>query len=134
MANRDFGIAAILAIVAIAMMFFSVCTSKAFAADKTDDEVQRTLVERTEGFCNAVLPNWFASDAGVDDPHVRSVITDCFMGHARLAVLGAKSNFPLSETNLSEVPATLLHEKADINLDIYRPLAGRILKTRSAVK
>jgi hypothetical protein len=129
MANRDFGLSVLLAITAIAMIFLTVLSDKSFAGETDDERVQKALVDRTESFCDAVLPNWFASKLGVEDKNVRSVITDCYMGHARLAVLGVKSKFPLSKTDLSEVPAALLHEKAGINLEIYRPLAGRVLQT-----
>ena len=134
MVIRQFGLSVFLAIVALTMIFMALSADRVFAGETRDDRVHKALVERTESFCKAVLPNWFASDTGIDDQIVRSVVTDCYMGHARLAVLGVKSKFPLSGTDLSEVPAAMLHEKTGINLDIYRPLAGRVLQTRKAEK
>ena len=129
MVNRQFGLSILLAMVALTMIFMTLSSDKAFAAENRDEGVRKALIERTEGFCSAVLPNWFASDTGFDNQIIRSVVTDCYMGHARLAVIGVKSKFPLSDTGLSEVPAALLHEKTGINLDMYRPLAGRVLQT-----
>jgi hypothetical protein len=127
--NRQFGLSILLATIALTMIIMTLSAGKAFAGETRDERVHKVLIERTEGFCSAVLPNWFASDTGLDNQIVRSVVTDCYMGHARLAVFGIKSKFPLSDTDISEVPAALLHEKTGINLDIYRPLAGRVLQT-----
>jgi hypothetical protein len=129
---RQFRFSVFLTIVALAVIFMVLSVDKTFADETQDDRVHKALVDRTESFCKAVLPNWFASETGIIDQNVRSVITDCYMGHARLAVLGVKSKFPLKDTDLSEVPAALLHQKTGINLDIYRPLAGRVLQTRMA--
>ena len=115
-------------------IFFVSLTHLSIAGETEDARVQKTLVERTENFCKAVLPNWFLSETGIKDENVRSIVTDCYMGHARLAVLGIKSAFPLADTVLSEVPAALLRDKTGINLDIYRPLAGRELQTRVVEK
>ena len=96
--------------------------------ENKDEIVQKALQKRTDGFCKAVLPAWFQSGTGVQDPKVRGLVADCYMGHARLAVLGVKTEVSLAETSLSEVPAALLKAKTGINLDIYRPLAGRTVR------
>ena len=102
--------------------------AKAAAEENKDEIVQKALQKRTDGFCKAVLPAWFRSGTGVQDPKVRGLVADCYMGHARLAVLGVKTKVSLAETSLSEVPAALLKAKTGINLDIYRPLAGRTVR------
>ncbi len=134
MFNRQTGSVVLGTIALLATTIFFSLTHHTIAGETGDSRVQKTLIERTENFCEAVLPNWFFSDTGIKDENVRSVVTDCYMGHARLAVLGIKSAFPLADTVLSEVPAALLHDKTGINLDIYRPLAGRELQTRVAEK
>ena len=101
------------------------------AADEVNDAiVHKALLKRTTNTCKAVLPAWFASEHGVQDLKVRGLVADCYMGHARLAILGVKTDVSLAETSLSEVPAVLLQQKTDINLDIHRPLAGRTLRAQ----
>ena len=134
MVIRYFKLRFFLAVFALSMTFTILAVDGAFADEKQDKLVHRTLVERTESFCEAVLPTWFVSEAGIDDVNVRSLVTDCYMGHARLAILGVKSSLSLDDMDLSEVPAALLHKKIGINLDIYRPLAGRVLQTKKAGK
>ena len=134
MLNRKCGPAVKGTFVTLVTIFFVSLTHHSIAGETEDARVQKTLVERTENFCKAVLPNWFLSETGIKDENVRSIVTDCYMGHARLAVLGIKSAFPLADTVLSEVPAALLRDKTGINLDIYRPLAGRELQTRVVEK
>ena len=112
--------------------FFLVLPSAFALADENNDAlVHKALLERTTNTCKAVLPAWFASEQGVQDPKVRGIVADCYMGHARLAILGVKTDVSLAETSLSEVPAVLLKLKTDINLDIHRPLAGRSLRVRA---
>ena len=134
MFNRQTGSVVLGTIALLATTIFFSLTHHTIAGETGDSRVQKTLIERTENFCEAVLPNWFLSETGIKDENVRSIVTDCYMGHARLAVLGIKSAFPLADTVLSEVPAALLRDKTGINLDIYRPLAGRELQTRVAEK
>ncbi len=87
-------------------------------------------MERTRTFCKAVLPAWFASERGIADPTVRTVVADCYMGHARLAILGVEDGFSLKGTALAEFPAALLHKQTGMSLNIYLPLAGRTLRIR----
>ena len=105
------------------------------AADENNDAVvHKVLLERTTNTCKEVLPAWFKSEEGIQDPKVRGLVADCYMGHARLAILGVKTNVSLAETGLSEIPAVLLQQKTGINLDIHRPLAGRTLRVRAEKK
>jgi hypothetical protein len=100
-------------------------------ADQSNDAiVHKVLLKRTTNTCKAVLPAWFKSEHGVQDPKVRGLVADCYMGHARLSILGVKTGVSLAETSLSEVPAALLKQKTGINLDIHRPLAGRTLRSQ----
>ena len=102
------------------------------AADEGNDAVvHKALLKRTTKTCKEVLPAWFASEHGVQDPKVRGLVADCYMGHARLAILGVKTDVSLAEASLSEVPAVLLQQKTGINLDIHRPLAGRTLRAQA---
>ena len=102
------------------------------AADEGNDAVvHKALLKRTTNTCKAVLPAWFASEQGVQDLKVRGLVADCYMGHARLAILGVKTDVSLAQTSLSEVPAALLQRKTGINLDIHRPLAGRTLRAKA---
>ena len=55
-------------------------------------------------------------------------MADCYLGHARLAILGVDNNMSLNKVGLSELPSALLAEEAGMNLDVYAPLAGRTLK------
>ena len=102
----------------------------AAADDGNDAVVHKALLNRTANICKAVLPAWLASEVGVQDTKVRGLVADCYMGHARLSILGVKTELSLSDTSLSEVPAVLLQHKTGINLDIHRPLAGRTLRAQ----
>ena len=106
----------------------------AYADESTDAVVHKVLLKRTTNTCKAVLQAWFASENGVQDPKVRGLVADCYMGHARLAILGVKTDVSLAEMSLSEVPAVLLQRKTGINLDIHRPLAGRTLRVQAEKK
>ena len=120
--------------VAMAAVFPVLPMDIAAAGENNDAVVHRVLLERTTNTCKEVLPAWFASEQGVQDPKVRGLVADCYMGHARLAILGVKTNVSLAETGLSEIPAVLLQQKTGINLDIHRPLAGRTLRVRAEKK
>lgn len=103
----------------------------AHAGEATDKAVQKAMTERMRTFCKAVLPAWITTKDGMRDAGFRSTVTDCYLGHARLAMFGVETNLSLADTSLSEVPAKLLSLKTGMNLDFYRPLAGRTLTTRS---
>lgn len=127
----------ILAAAVLVMTFLAMPFEPAFAESDRDTLVKKAMVERTNMFCKEVLPAWFAANAGVRDPEVRTLIADCYLGHARLALLGVKTKLSPAETTLREVPATLLQQETEMDLDIYRPLAGRVLRfkpTKSAEK
>ena len=96
---------------------------------KAEEALQRkihaTIEARTKSFCDKVRPSWFASRGGVDDPTVRAMVTDCYIGQARLGVMGGESM--LAGIALSEVPAALLANESGMKLDPFGPLAGRSL-------
>ena len=119
-----------LALIAISLTLIITFIQPVHAGNDRDEAVHKALLERTNGFCEDVLPAWFKSELGIDDPIVRSLVTDCYTGHARLSILGVQSDITLSETGISEVPAALLQAKTGLNLDIYKPLGGRSLQTR----
>ena len=125
---------AICLFVAMAAVFPVLPMDIAAAGENNDAVVHRVLLERTTNTCKEVLPAWFASEQGVQDPKVRGLVADCYMGHARLAILGVKTGVSLAETGLSEIPAVLIQQKTGINLDIHRPLAGRTLRVQAAKK
>jgi hypothetical protein len=117
-----------------ACVFLAFPMADAASEENKDAIVHKVLSDRTKNTCKSILPAWFASKTGVQDPQVRVLVTDCYMGHARLAILGVKTDFSLAETSLSEVPAVLLQKNVDIDLDIYRPLAGRTLRVQAKKK
>lgn len=104
--------------------------SAAVAEDGVDEAIHKVLRDRTSTFCRSVLPRWFASKRGIHEPGVRAIVVDCYLGRARLAVLGTNDDFALGDVALSELPARLLEAATGMNLDIYRPLAGRTLVNR----
>jgi hypothetical protein len=116
----------------LGLTILSLCITTATADEKTDRRVSKAMQERTSEFCKAVLPAWFGSKSGMRDQNVRALVADCYTGHARLGILGVKSDLSLDDTSLSEVPAALLSKKFGMNLDIYRPLAGRVLHVQQA--
>ena len=120
---------AFLMIVALILVFMAVSLTPAYAADKEDAAVRNALLERTSTFCKAVLPAWFKSENGVQDSNVRDLVTDCYMGQARLNILGVNTNFPLEEVALKEVPAILIKQETGMNLDIFQPLVGRTIRS-----
>lgn len=100
----------------------------ASAGEDRDQAVVEALTERTEAFCRAVLPAWFAAGQGIAAPEVRTHVADCYTGHARLALLGVESGLTLDGTELAEIPAVLIRMETGMDLDIYRPLAGRTIR------
>jgi hypothetical protein len=109
-------------------------SSAASAEGEADEAVYKVLRDRTATFCNAVLPAWFASKRGIHEPGFRAIVVDCYLGQARLAVLGTNSDIALEDTALPELPARLLGAATGMNLDIYRPLAGRTVINRMVPK
>ena len=134
MTNRSLIQKAMCLFVPMAAAFLVLPIAYAVAEENNDAVVHRVLLERTTNTCKEVLPAWFTSEQGVQDPKVRGLVADCYMGHARLAILGVKTNVSLAETGLSEIPAVLLQKKTGINLEIHRPLAGRTLRVQAEKK
>jgi hypothetical protein len=120
---------AFLILVALVLVLMSLSVNPAHAGEKEDEIVRKVLAKRTSTFCKAVLPSWLKSETGIQDPAVRDLVTDCYMGQARLKVLGVKTSFPLETVALIEVPAVLIQQETGINLDIAQPLAGRTIRT-----
>jgi hypothetical protein len=119
----------LLVFVALILVFMSLSFKPAHAEEKEGEVVRNALIERTNTFCKAVLPSWLKSETGIQDPTVRDLVTDCYMGQARLNILGVKTDFPLETVALKEVPAVLMQQETGINLDIFQPLAGRTIRT-----
>ena len=59
---------------------------------------------------------------------LRTLVADCYLGHARLAILGIYDKPFLKDIGLSELPSALLVRETGMSLDVYRPLAGRTIK------
>ena len=129
MVSDNFFRGAFLFLVALVLVLLSMSVNPAHAGEKEDEVVRKALAQRTATFCKAVLPAWLKSETGIQEPAVRDLVTDCYMGQARLKVLGVKTNFPLETAALSEVPAILIQQETGINLDIAQPLAGRTIRT-----
>ncbi len=118
----------------LGLTFALLAVTPASAGEDRDQVVRKALMERTETFCRAVLPAWFAAQRGMATPEVRTLVVDCFTGHARLALLGVESGLPLENAGLAELPAVLLRKEPGMDLDIYRPLAGRTIRVGPAEK
>jgi hypothetical protein len=131
MIHKSFIRGALTFLVAIALTFAALAMNPAMADEGRDKAVRKALVERTDTFCKAILPVWFASERGIATPELRTLLADCFLGQARLALLGVESGLALKDTGLAELPAVLLRMETGMNLDIYRPLAGRAIRVRS---
>jgi hypothetical protein len=100
------------------------------ADERTDADklVHKALKDRTHTFCRAVLPAWFKLTGQAKSSGFRSLVADCYLGHARLAVLGLSDSLSLKDVGLSELPSALLAKETGMSLDPYGPLAGRTLK------
>ena len=109
---------------ALTLSLAILASAPAMAAEDADKAVRKALESRTETCCGEVIPAWFASKDGMRDPMFRRLVADCYMGHARLSILGIKNGFPLEQTTLSELPAMLLAHESGMDLNIYHPLAG----------
>ena len=104
------------------------------AAEDSDNIVQKAIEDRTNAFCGSVLPLWFASKDGINDPEVRAAATDCYIGRSRLAVLKPGLPFIFKNAALVEVPATLLSLETGMKLDVYRALAGQSIHKLAAAR
>ncbi len=125
---------ALMFLVALALTMAALAMNPAMADEDRDKAVRKALVERTDTFCKAILPVWLTAERGMATPQVRTLVADCYTGHARLALLGVESGLALDDTGLAELPAVLLGKETGMNLDIYRPLAGRTIRVRSSEK
>ena len=127
MTYENFKRGALMFLVALALTFATLAMNTAMAGEDRDKAVRKALVERTDNFCKAILPVWLNSERGIATPEVRLLVTDCYTGHARLALLGVENGLALEDTALGELPAVLIQKETGMNLDIYRPLAGRTI-------
>ena len=119
-------------------ILFTVCTftfalggitsSSAGEVRDADKLVHKALKERTKTFCRSVLPAWFKEKNVKNTETFRTLVADCYLGHARLAILGIYEKPILKDVALSELPSALLVRDTGMSLDVYRPLAGRTIK------
>jgi hypothetical protein len=109
-------------------LFLAIGPARADDSSDADKMVHKALKERTHTFCRAVLPAWFKQGRGEGSPAFRTMVADCYLGHARLAVLGVSDSLSLKDVGLSELPSALLAKEVGMALDVYGPLAGRTLK------
>ena len=112
------------------LLAFFLALGPVHAEERSDADkmVHKVLTERTHTFCRAVLPAWFKQAGGEGTPAFRTMVADCYLGHARLAVLGVSDSLSLKDVGLSELPSALLAEETGMTLDVYGALAGRTLK------
>ena len=99
---------------------------------EADKLVHKALNERTKTFCRSVLPAWFGQKGKENVGTFRTLVADCYLGHARLAILGVGDRPFLKDVGLSELPSALLIRETGMSLDVYRPLAGRTIKDYKA--
>ena len=115
--------------VILAATLINVPGAHAEQAKDADKLVHKALKNRTKTFCKQVLPEWISQKGGQKSQAFKTLVADCYLGHARLTVLGVDDmKSRLKGVGLSELPSALLAGEAGMNLDIYRPLAGRTLK------
>ena len=120
----------ILALSALLILF----SSNVSADQNSDKVIRKALQERTKAVCETVLPAWFFSQDKNATLALRRSIVDCYVGYARLSTLGDNTSKYFDNTALSELPAVLLSRKYGLDLDIYRPLAGKTLTIRRTVE
>jgi hypothetical protein len=125
MNSKKNGLAPILFVIGLLGVLILFARTELHAEEAVQKKIHATIEARTKSFCAKVLPSWFASRGGLDDPAVRAIVTDCYIGQTRLGVLGGES--VLAGTALSEVPAALLANETGMKLDPFAPLAGRRL-------
>ena len=115
-------------IAAVAFLWIGVTSTSAGEVREADKLVHKALKERTKTFCRSVLPAWFKQKNGQKAEALRTLVADCYLGHARLAILGIYDKPFLKDIGLSELPSALLVRETGMSLDVYRPLAGRTIK------
>lgn len=109
-------------------LFLAIGSVHAEERSDADKMVHKALKDRTHTFCRAVLPAWFKQSGEEGNSTFRTMVADCYLGHARLAVLGVSDSLSLKDVGLSELPSALLAKETGMTLDVYGPLAGRTLK------
>ena len=128
MTNESFIRSAPTFLVTLGLTLAVLAVTPASAGEDRDQVVLDALTERTDAFCRAVLPAWFAAEHGIATPEVRTHVANCYTGHSRLELLGVESGLTLDGTGLAEIPAVLIRLETGMDLDIYRPLAGRTIR------
>ena len=113
---------------AISFALAGITSSSAGEVRDADKLVHKALKERTKTFCRSVLPAWFKEQNVKNTETFRTLVADCYLGHARLAILGIYEKPILKDVALSELPSALLVRDTGMSLDVYRPLAGRTIK------
>ena len=113
---------------ALAFILVGMSSPSAGEVREADRLVHKALKERTKTFCKSVLPAWFRQKGEKNIETFRTLVADCYLGHARLAVLGVGGRPFLKDVGLSELPSALLVRETGMSLDVYRPLAGRTIK------
>tara|TARA_R110000782_G_scaffold23881_7_gene62029 strand:+ start:3248 stop:3655 length:408 start_codon:yes stop_codon:yes gene_type:complete len=96
----------------------------ALAGEKKASAVERLMLQRNTQICRETLKAWMASPDGVKNPGVVSLVTDCYVGRARLYLNTGKVQGLTQSRSLSEVPARLLAEQTGVDLDPFSPLVG----------
>jgi len=117
----------VVAALAVAATGFMGLPATADSVKTGDQAIQRTLETRVKTYCRPLLKAWLLSEAGMQDPSIREQVTNCYLSHSRLHVLGLASGLDLADTAISELPARILAGRVGFDLDPYRPLAGRRL-------
>ena len=94
--------------------------------ENADKLVHKTLKSRTQTFCKQVLPAWIKHKQVQNSAAFKTLVADCYLGHARLAILGVDDvKEHLQDIGLSELPSRFWPTKR-MSLDIYRPLVRKI--------
>ena len=125
---KKFNFLITLFIISISIFCATGTTLLAAEINEADQKVHKALKGRTKTFCNAILPAWFWQSGEGDLSAFRTLVADCYLGHARLTVLGIGDKSFIKNVGLSELPSALLARETGMSLDVYRPLAGRTIK------
>ena len=118
----------LLTLAAATLLWVGMTSPSSAEVREADKLVHKALKDRTRTFCKAVLPAWFKQKGDKNVETFRTLVADCYLGHARLAILGVGDKPLLKDVGLSELPSALLIRETGMSLDVYRPLAGRTIK------
>lgn len=112
----------------IAACLLSLFAASNANADEADTNMLKVLSDRNKTACRELSSVFIRSKNGLVDPKVYGKAADCYVSEARLHAFGKRRELIIEGTTLSELPIKIISQQTGINLDFYRPLAGRTLR------